>query len=165
MTGGGRRIRELIPGDWPAVRAIYAEGIATRMATFQTEVPDWEAWDRGHHPFARLVAEEAGTVLGWAGLSPVSARPCYRGVAEVSIYLAAAARGQGIGKQLLQALINASADNGIWTLQSSTFVENLPSLSLQQACGFRIVGRRERIAQLDGAWRDVFLLERRDPNL
>ncbi|MBN1995191.1 MAG: N-acetyltransferase [Anaerolineae bacterium] len=149
------------PEDWPTVQAIYREGLDTGQATFETKVPDWAAWDKNHLPDCRLVAKSNGLVVGWAALSPVSRRFVYRGVAEVSIYLAAAARGQGIGKALLQALIAESERAGIWTLQAGIFPENIASLTLHQACGFREVGVRERIGQMNGVWRDVVLLERR----
>src|SRR5512140_2616638 len=156
-------LRALQPSDWPAVRAIYAEGIATRQATFETEPPSWETWDAGHHPFARIVAEDGGRVVGWAALSPVSRRACYAGVAEVSAYVAAAARGRGLGRALLEALIREAEAHGIWTLQGATFPENTASLRLQGSFGFRILGRRERVARLDGVWRDTVLTERRSP--
>jgi phosphinothricin acetyltransferase len=147
--------------DWPEVRLIYLEGIATGEATFETESPAWEAWDRGHLRVARLVARADGGVLGWAALSPVSARRAYAGVAEVSLYVRAGARGRGVGKALLRALIDESERAGLWTLQGGTFAENAASLALQRACGFREIGRRERIARLHGVWRDVVLMERR----
>ena len=149
---------------WPEVRAIYAEGIATGQATFATEPPSWGAWDAGHLPTCRLVAGAAatpGTSLGWAALSPVSGRCVYAGVAEVSVYVAAAARGQGVGRALLAALIAASEQHGLWTLQAGIFFENPASVRLHEALGFRVVGRRERIGQLHGVWRDTLLLERR----
>lgn len=149
------------PGDWPAVEAIYREGIATGLATFETETPSWERWDAAHRPDCRLVVRAGERVLGWAALSPVSDRCVYAGVAENSIYIAAAARGQGIGKALLRALVEASEAAGIWTLQTGIFPENAASLALHQACGFRIVGIRERIGQLHGVWKDVVFLERR----
>lgn len=149
------------PGDWPAVEAIYREGIATGLATFETETPSWERWDAVHRPDCRLVVRAGERVLGWAALSPVSDRCVYAGVAENSIYIAAAARGQGIGKALLRALVEASEAAGIWTLQTGIFPENAASLALHQACGFRIVGIRERIGQLHGVWKDVVFLERR----
>lgn len=149
------------PADWDSVRSIYVEGIATRNATFETEAPSWEAWDASHLPFARLVARRQDRVVGWAALSPVSPRSCYAGVAEASVYVAAAARGKGIGRALLRALIAESEQQGIWTLQAAIFPENLASRALTVKFGFREVGRRERLAQLDGAWRDVLLLERR----
>jgi len=154
-------LRPLEPGDWPAVRVIYLEGIAGGMATFQTEAPTWEAWDAGHVRRCRIVATEAGTVIGWAALSPVSNRPCYAGVAEVSIYVAVAARGRGIGRLLLGELVSESESAGFWTLQAGIFPENAASLALHERCGFHIVGRRERIGQLQDRWRDVVLLERR----
>jgi len=149
------------PGDWPAVEAIYREGIATGLATFETETPSWERRDAVHRPDCRLVVRAGERVLGWAALSPVSDRCVYAGVAENSIYIAAAARGQGIGKALLRALVEASEAAGVWTLQTGIFPENAASLALHQACGFRIVGIRERIGQLHGVWKDVEFLERR----
>ena len=147
---------------WPAVRAIYAEGMATGTATFTTELPTWEAWDTGHLPTCRLVATDTpGQVLGWAALSPVSGRCVYAGVAEVSVYVGAAARGQGVGLELMQALVSESEQNGLWTLQAGIFPENAASLRLHEAVGFRLVGRRERIGQLRGVWHDTLLLERR----
>ena len=154
-------IDALRPDDWPAVEAIYREGIATGMATFETETLPWEQWDAAHRPDCRLVARDGARVLGWAALSPVSDRCAYAGVAENSIYIAAAARGQGIGKRLLGALVEASEAAGIWTLQTGIFPENAASLALHQACGFRIVGTRERVGQLHGVWKDVVFLERR----
>jgi len=151
----------MLTTDWPAVRAIYLEGIATREATFETRAPSWEAWDASHYPWARLVAREAETVAGWGALSPISARQVYAGVAEVSVYVAQSRRGFGLGRQLLEALINASEENGIWSLQAIMFPENASSVVLHRRCGFRDVGRRERIARLDGVWRDTILLERR----
>ena len=160
-------LRALAPGDWPAVRAIYEEGIATGNATFETAAPDWEAWDKGHLAAGRLVALEAGAdperVLGWAALSPVSGRCVYAGVAEVSVYVAAAARGRGVGKRLLAALVRASEEAGLWTLQAGIFPENEASVALHRAAGFRVVGHRERIGRMGTRWRDVLLLERRSP--
>jgi L-amino acid N-acyltransferase YncA len=150
--------------DWSQVAAIYREGIATRNATFETEVPSFEEWDRRHLPIGRLVVrrvEPHPGVLGWAALSPVSARQVYAGIAEVSVYVGKQARGRGLGKILLQALIDASEKNGLWTLQAGIFPENLSSIALHKACGFREVGRRERIGMLRGVWRDTVLLERR----
>jgi L-amino acid N-acyltransferase YncA len=147
--------------DWPAVQAIYEQGIATGNATFETEVPSWEAWDAAHHADLRVVAERDGEVVGWAALSPASRRACYRGVAEESVYVADSARGQGIGRALLGDLVTQADEAGIWTIQTSIFPENVASVALHRACGFRVVGVRERIAQLDGAWRDTVLMERR----
>jgi phosphinothricin acetyltransferase len=154
-------IKEMSHADWERVRDIYAEGIATGLATFETDVPSWEAWHAAHRSFARLVARAGGRVVGWAALSPVSPRRCYAGVAEVSVYVSSADRGRGVGCQLLLAIIAESEKHGIWTLQGATFPENEVSLRLQRACGFREVGRRERIAQLKGVWRDTILTERR----
>lgn len=155
-------IQPLVAAHWPAVRAIYEAGIATGQATFTTEAPSWDAWDAGHLAHCRLVATTAaGQVLGWAALSPVSGRCVYAGVAEVSIYIAAEARGQGVGQQLLAALVAESEQHGLWTLQAGIFPENAASLALHAGQGFRTVGRRERISQLRGQWRDTLLLERR----
>jgi L-amino acid N-acyltransferase YncA len=148
-------------GDWPQVAAIYREGIASGNATFEVEVPSWEEWDRRHLMFARLVARRAGIVSGWAALSPVSGRRVYAGVAEVSVYVSELARGRGLGKMLLRSLIDASEQNGVWTLQAGIFPENESSIVLHKMCGFREVGRRERIGMLGGVWRDTVLLERR----
>lgn len=147
--------------DWPAVRAIYQEGIATGQATFETAAPEWEVWDAGHRPDCRLVARQGEQVIGWAALSPVSRRAVYRGVAEVSIYVAEAARGRGVGQALLAALIEASEAAGVWTLQASVFSENEASVALHLSWGFRVVGRRERIGLHHGVWRDTLMLERR----
>ena len=154
-------IRDLRPGDWSEVSRIYAEGIATRNATFETEVPSWDDWDAAHLAGHRLVAVAEGEVVGWIALVAVSKRPCYRGVAEVSAYVAEEARGQGAGTMLLERLISDSEAGGIWTLETGVFPENETSLRLLKRFGFREVGVRERIGQLDGAWRDVVLLERR----
>ncbi|HEY7183016.1 MAG TPA: GNAT family N-acetyltransferase [Blastocatellia bacterium] len=148
------------PQDWEFVKAIYLEGIATGHATFETEAPDWERWDAGHSPQCRLVARNGG-VLGWAALSPVSKRRAYAGVAEVSVYVAAKARGLGVGGALMRALIEASEARGFWTLQSGVFPENHASVALHIKHGFREVGRRERIARHHGVWRDTVILERR----
>lgn len=154
-------IEPMTPDDWEQVRAIYMEGIATGNATYETEAPDWDAWDRGRRADCRLVARSGAQVVGWAALSPVSSRPAYAGVAEVSLYVSASARGQGVGAALLGALIEASERAGIWTLQGSIFPENIASLALMRACGFREVGRRERIGRMNGVWRDTILVERR----
>jgi len=157
-------LQPLLAAHWPAVRAIYEAGIATGQATFTTEAPTWAAWDASHLPHCRLVATDAaGQVLGWAALSPVSGRCVYAGVAEVSIYIAAEARGQGVGKHLLAALVTESERRGLWMLQAGIFPENAASLALHASQGFRTVGRRERIGQLRGQWHDTLLLERRSP--
>jgi L-amino acid N-acyltransferase YncA len=153
-------LRELRAGDWPAVRAIYEDGIRSGDATFETETPSWERWDAAH-PELRLVAERDGSVVGWAALSPASARDCYRGVGEVSVYVAAEARGDGLGRALLDELVERSEQAGYWTLSAGVFPENEASLRLHEACGFREVGVRERLGELGGVWRDVVLLERR----
>lgn len=147
--------------DWEQVRAIYLEGIAAGNSTFETEAPSWEKWDEGHLQIARLVMRDGDRILGWAALSPVSKRSAYRGVAELTVYVTESARGQGLGRALLEALIEESEQNGIWTLQASIFPENKASLKLHLACGFREVGRRERIAMLNSVWRDTLLFERR----
>ncbi|HMF57756.1 MAG TPA: GNAT family N-acetyltransferase [Pyrinomonadaceae bacterium] len=147
--------------DWEQVRSIYVEGIATGYATFETEAPAWERWDMSHLPFARLVARDGNAIKGWAALSPISSRTVYAGVAEVSVYVGHAFRGAHVGRALLEALIKASEHGGIWTLQASIFPENHASIRLHLRCGFREVGRRERIAKLKGVWRDTVLLERR----
>lgn len=154
-------IEPMTGADWPAVAAIYAEGIATGDATFESRVPEWVDWDQSHRPDCRLVARRQGQVAGWAALSPVSRRQVYAGVAEASLYVAASARGQGIGALLLRALVAASEQVGLWTLQAAIFPENRASLALFGANGFREVGRRERLGRMAGRWRDVLLLERR----
>jgi phosphinothricin acetyltransferase len=154
-------IEPMTPSDWEAVRAIYLEGIATGHATFESEAPGWDVWDKGRRPDCRLVARSRGRVVGWAALSPVSSRPVYAGVAEVSLYVAASARGRGVGKALMTALIEESERAGVWTLQGAVFPENAASLSLVRACGFQVVGRRERIGCQNGLWRDTILVERR----
>ena len=160
------KLSPLTAAHWSAVRAIYEQGIATGNATFETQAPEWEAWDRAHLTHSRLVAvDKAGTVLGWAALSPVSSRCVYGGVAELSIYIAAEARGQGVGRQLLHALITDSEAHGIWTLQAGTFEENRASISLHTQAGFRVVGHRERIGQHHGVWRNTVQLERRSPTV
>lgn len=157
----GLIIDHLLPGDWPSVQRIYSEGISSGNATFELETHSAEEWDRSHLPFCRLAAREHGAIAGWAALSPVSSRAAYRGVAEVSVYVAANHRGRGVGKALLEALIAESRQNGIWTLQAGIFPENLASITLHLKCGFRVVGVRERIGFLRERWRDVVLLELR----
>ena len=154
-------IEAMRDSDWPAVRKIYAEGIATGDATFQTAAPEWAEWDAGHLRHSRLTIVAGETVGGWAALSAVSRRECYSGVAEVSIYVAKVYRGHGLGRRLLTALGAESEANGIWTLQAGIFPENRASIALHERLGFRQVGVRERIGQRDGRWRDTVLLERR----
>lgn len=156
------KIEKMFDVDWERVRAVYLEGIETGQATFETVAPVWEYWDSSHHSFARLVARSgAGELAGWAALSPVSVRAVYAGVAEVSVYVGREFRGAGAGRALLETLVAESETNGIWTLQASVFPENVSSRALHVACGFREVGRRERIARLAGRWRDTVLYERR----
>jgi L-amino acid N-acyltransferase YncA len=156
-------IRPLTPGDWDSVRAIYLEGIATGQATFETTAPSWEEWNSSHLSFARLAAisEKDCRFAGWAGLSPVSSRAVYAGVAEVSVYVGNEFRGAGVGRALLTQLIIDSEKHRIWTLQASVFPENPASLALHLGCGFREVGVREHIGKMNGVWRNTLLLERR----
>ena len=147
--------------DWPAVREIYMQGIATGNATFEKSVPEWKEWDERHLPSCRLVARLEDKIVGWAALSPVSSRCVYEGVAEVSIYIAESARGRGVGRRLLGALVEDSEQSGLWTLQAGIFPENEASIRLHQQVGFLIVGMRERIGCLNGRWRDTVLMERR----
>jgi L-amino acid N-acyltransferase YncA len=146
---------------WEAVCGIFVQGIATGNATFETTVPTWEEWDSRHLQSCRLLALSDDKVVGWAALSAVSSRHVYRGVAEVSVYVAESARGQGIGAALLEKLIEESERNAIWTLRAGILAENAASIRLHEKAGFRIVGRRERIGCLDGRWRDTVLMERR----
>jgi L-amino acid N-acyltransferase YncA len=155
------RIDALRPEDWEAICKIFVDGMATGLATFETEAPTWGEWDTDHLPVCRLAARLAGRLVGWAVLSPVSRRAVYAGVAEVSIYVAGSARGQGVGKALLSIMTAASEEAGIWTLQAAIFTSNLASIALHRSCGFREVGRRERIARRGGAWHDTVLMERR----
>ncbi len=155
------QITTMRPEDWAAVREIYREGIATSIATFETEIPEWQKWDSAHRQDCRLIARNEQRVVGWAALGSVSARRAYSGVAEVSVYVAAAARGKGVGRELLRALIEESEVNGVWTLQAGIFAENVASIALHKACGFREVGVRQRLGKLGAVWKDVLLLERR----
>jgi len=165
VSTGARReaaIEPMAAEHWDGVRRVYLEGIATGNATFETEAPSWEAWDRAHRADCRVVAlSEAGEVLGFGALSKVSDRCVYGGVAEVSVYVAAKARGAGLGRRLLERLIRGSEEAGIWTLQAGIFPENAASISLHEQSGFRVVGVRRRLGRLAGRWRDVALLERR----
>jgi phosphinothricin acetyltransferase len=154
-------IETLRPADWEHVRRIYLDGIATGLASFETEAPSWEDWNAGKLAHSRFVARLESRAIAWAALSPVSKRPCYAGVAEASIYVAAEQRGRGVGKALLHRLVEESECQGIWSLYGATFAENSASIQMQLACGFRIVGRRERIAQLHGVWHDTVITERR----
>jgi L-amino acid N-acyltransferase YncA len=154
-------IEEMRPEDWPDVSRVYAEGIATDQATFEEHPPAWDGWDQDHLPECRLVARRDGRVVAWAALAPVSGRECYRGVAEVSIYVAAAERDRRVGRALAQALVEASERAGIWTLEGWIFPENRASLALCETFGCRVVGVRERLGKMGDRWRDVLLVERR----
>ena len=154
-------MRELTHEDWPAVKAIYEQGIAGGQATFETEAPSWDDWDRSNLEGHRLVALQEGEVVGWAALSPVSSRCVYEGVTENSVYVADSAQGRGVGRALLEELIARSERDGIWTIHAGVFPENEASIELHKRCGFRVVGVQERIGKHHGVWRDVVLMERR----
>ena len=154
-------VRPLSAADYPRVREIYLEGVATGHATFETGAPEWEEWDRKFLKKCRLVAELDGEVLGWAGLSAVSDRCVYGGVGEVAVYVAGEARGKGVGTRLLAALVEASEEAGLWTLQAGIFPENVGSVRVHEKCGFRVLGTRERLGKMGDRWRDVLLMERR----
>ena len=151
----------MLPLHWEYVKQIYADGIATGNATFQTSIPSWDEWDTAHVKNSRLIAIEDDSVLGWAALTPVSGRCVYAGVGEVSVYVSENARGKAVGKKLLNALIHESEKNNFWTLQAGIFPENIASIKIHEGCGFRIIGTREKIGQSNGLWRDTLLLERR----
>lgn len=155
------QLHPMTAADWDDVRRIYEEGIATGQATLEVDIPTWDEWDRTHVSTCRWIAVDGDETAGWAALSPVSGRCVYGGVAEVSVYVASAFRGKGIGKVLLQALIRSSEENGMWTLQASILAENEASLRLHLACGFRSVGVREKLGRLGGVWKDIVLMERR----
>lgn len=156
------RIEVMEAYDWEQVAKIYREGIKTKTATFQSDAPGWEEWDREHCEFCRLVARAGDSILGWAALSPVSGRCVYAGVAEVSIYIDGLYQGEKVGTALLKKLIEVSEHNGYWTLQSGIIRENTASLKLHKKCGFREIGYRERLGKMDnGKWHDVILVERR----
>jgi phosphinothricin acetyltransferase len=159
----GLLVRTMRDADWPAVREIYEQGIATGNATFETEAPDWHDWDAEHLAHHRIVAARNDVVVGWAALSPVSGRCVYRGVAADSVYVQADARGLGVGRALLDALITGAESAGIWTIETGIFPENTVSVRLHERCGFRIVGIRQRIGSHFGRWRDTLLVERRSP--
>jgi L-amino acid N-acyltransferase YncA len=158
-------IQILMAGHADAVKKIHEEGIATGIATFETNSPTWEEWDRGHLPYARFVATDGETVLGWAALTPISSRCVYAGVAEVSVYISSAARGKGVGKALLQELVNDSEKHKLWTLQAGIISDNKASIGLHEKVGFRIVGVREKLGQYKNKWHDVVLMERRSKQL
>jgi phosphinothricin acetyltransferase len=155
------RLREMHTQDWKSVARIYAEGIATGYATFETQIPTYEAWDKVHLNTCRFVVIEKDAVLGWAALSPVSSRCVYGGVAEVSVYVSQNHYGKGVGKMLMQKLITESEKEGYWTLQSGIFPENEGSIALHKKVGFRYIGKRERVGKLLGLWKDNLLFERR----
>ena len=154
-------IKPLEPLHWNEVRRIYEEGLHTGNATFQTSAPEWDEWDKTHLQTGRLIAIENEKIIGWAALTPVSGRCVYGGVAEISVYVSENARGKGVGKELLKSLIENSEANGFWTLQAGIFPENVASIKIHEATGFRIIGRREKIGKMNGHWRDTILLERR----
>ena len=158
-------IEALLPEHWTGVARVYEEGIATRNATFETEVPTWEAWDSSHLPGHRFVAVREGEVVGWVAVGPVSGRCVYAGVVENSVYVAESVIGQGVGRSLLEALIASTEAAGIWTIQAGMFPENEGSIRLHRSVGFTTVGTYERLGKLDGVWRDVLMLERRSPNV
>ena len=151
----------MLQSDCERVLEIYRMGLETRNATFETNVPSWKEWDSKHLNHTRFVSEEKGVVTGWVALTPFSGREVYRGVAEISIYIAEGFRGKNIGTDLMEKVISSSEENGIWTLVSSVFPENIATLKLHAKFGFRVIGKRKRIAKLDGKWRDTILLERR----
>jgi L-amino acid N-acyltransferase YncA len=156
-------IRSLTEADWPDVARIYADGLATGTASFETHVPTWDEWDARHRREPRFVAELDGSVAGWLAIMSTSPRHCYRGVVEHSVYVDAEARGRGVGRALLERLVDEAPAHGIWTIQTSIMAANEASLALHNAAGFRAVGRRERIAERDGRWQDAMLLELRLP--
>jgi len=157
-------LRPMSAEDWSQVAEIYRQGIETKNATFETQIPDWEKWDSSHVGSCRIVATIQNSIVGWAALVPVSARKVYRGVGEISIYVSSKNKGSGIGTKLLEELITESEKAGFWTLQAGIFPENTASLKMHQNHGFRIVGYREKIGKMDGIWRDTMLLERRSKN-
>ncbi len=158
-------IERLTEKHWPEVKAIYVDGIATGNANFSHNIPDWDAWDKTHVKNCRLVAIEDGRALGWAALTAISDHCVFAGVAEVSVYIAEGSRGKGIGKKLLSELVTLSEENNFWTLEARIFTENLASIKIHEENGFRIIGSRERIGQMNGVWRDTLLLERRSVNV
>jgi L-amino acid N-acyltransferase YncA len=158
-------VRSMRPADWNAVRRIYLEGIASRHGTFEEKAPTWKKWNQSHRRRPRLVAAANGRVVAWAAVSPISSRSVYAGVAELSIFVAASARGKGVGQALLSRLVRAAEEAGLWTLQAGIFPENRASLAIHRRCGFRKVGRRERIGKQGAVWRDVVLLERRSRSI
>jgi len=159
------QITQMKKADWPVVSQIYQEGIETEIATFEQDIPEWVYWDQHHVESCRLVAKKGRKIVGWAALSAVSSRCVYGGVAEVSIYIAEEARGDRIGALLLSRLIDESEEQGYWTLQSGIFPENVASIRLHEKLGFRKIGFRERIGQLNGVWKDNILMEKRSKKI
>jgi len=153
------------PHHWPEVKNIYEEGIDTGNATFQQSAPAWEDWNKSHLESCRIIVKDGDNILGWAALTPVSDRCVYAGVAEVSVYINATARGKGVGKLLLKKLVQESEDHNIWTLQAGIFPENTASIKIHEACGFRLLGTREKIGKMNGTWRDTILMERRSKKI
>lgn len=159
-------IREMRKEDWPQVSMIYLHGIKTNRATFQTEVPDYEEWDQAHLSDLRYVMEEKNEIIGWIALSPTSSRAVYKGVCELSVYIHQNHMHKSVGKKLMHHMIEASEKADIWTLYSSIMSDNVPSIRLHEACGFRTIGYREKIARDSfGYWRDTVLMERRSKNI
>ncbi len=157
----GLLIKEMCESHWPEVAQVYKQGIITGFATFEKEVPSYEQWNKNHLSNCRIVAYRDDKIIGWAALSPVSGRSVYRGVAEVSVYVAESERGSGVGRLLMEELITSSEKEGFWTLQSGIFPENKNSIKLHEKTGFRFIGKREKIGRLDGIWKDNLLFERR----
>lgn len=151
--------------DCTRILEIYKMGLATKNATFETKVPSWADWDKKHHKHSRFVYTNNNTILGWAALTPVSSRKVYEGVTEVSIYVDTSYLGKGIGSKLMNVLVKSSEEFGIWTLYSSIFPENTATIKLHKKNGFRVIGTREKIAQLDNKWRDTIILERRSKKI
>ncbi|MEL7271270.1 MAG: N-acetyltransferase family protein [Bacteroidota bacterium] len=158
-------IENMLSSDWSIVAQIYEEGIQTGIATFETQAPSYEDWDKAHETSCRLVAKKENTIMGWAAISQVSSRCVYGGVGEVSIYIGQAYRGQSVGLMLLKALIQESEATGYWTLQSGIFPENKASIKLHERAGFRFLGKRERIAKINGVWKDNLLFEKRSTRI
>lgn len=154
-------ISEITENNSLEILEIYKQGIETGVATFESNVPDWQVWDSKHLKHSRLGYFEGEKLLGWAALTPYSSRSVYSGVAEVSVYVANSAKGKGVGKKLINALIESSEQNGVWTLVSGILKDNEASIALHLKCGFRLVGVREKIAKLNGVWKDTVIMERR----
>lgn len=158
-------VRSMNPSDWKEVSRIYSEGIATGIATFETQAPTYAQWDKAHTEHCRLIAEQDGEIMGWAALSPVSSRCVYGGVGEVSVYISNKSRGKGVGKLLMEHLIKESEKAGYWTIQSGIFPENTASIKLHEKVGFRYIGKRERVGKIHGVWKDNLLFEKRSDKI